>query len=156
MPSSVPVLQIVQTIGGRCYSNYDLFAPLDLEPLRLLWTRHFAGYSRFSHFVFVVLPDLRIFVRILYQCAASFDIDVDAVFAALVGYLKADGVNPAAIADREVARGLRTGIEMLVEPPSGRTVNTSLLPFYFHDALATTASVRFNSQLLRPEQNVSR
>jgi len=55
-----------------------------------------------------MFPDVRVLVGVFYQRAAPFDVDIDSVFAALVGNLKADGVNPAAVADREVARGLRT------------------------------------------------
>src|SRR5262245_42587934 len=103
-----------------------------------------------------MFPDVRVLVGVFYQRAAAFDVDIDPVFAALVGNLKADGVNPAAIADREVARGLRTGVEMLMEPSSGRTIDASLFPFHLYNPFATATTERFNSQLLRPEQNVAR
>ena len=44
--------------------------------------------------------NIRIFVGVLDQRAALLDVDVDAVFAAFVGDLEADGMDAAAIAQR--------------------------------------------------------
>src|SRR5262249_153368 len=101
--------------------------------------RHFAGYSRFSQFVFIVLPDLRIFVRILYQRTASLHVDVNAVLAPFVGNLKADGMNPAAIANRQVTRALGPGIEVLVKPTPWRAIDASLFPLHPCHFLAAAA-----------------
>ena len=94
-----------------------------------------------------MLPDVRILVGVLYQCAAALDVDIDAVFAALIGDLKANRVNPAAVADREMARGLRTGIEMLVEPSTGRAVDAAFSPFYLHNPLATATAERWSATM---------
>ena len=66
--------------------------------------RHLARYAFFSHLVFVVFANVRVFVGIFDQGAAFFHVDINAVFAALVGDLEADRVNSAAVAEREMAR----------------------------------------------------
>src|SRR5262245_19844322 len=116
--------------------------------------RHFAGYSRFSQFVSIVLPDLRIFVSVLYQRTASLHVDVNAVLAPFVGNLKADGVNPAAIADCQVTRALGARIEVLMKPTPWRAIDASLFPLHIYHLLGTTALVRLDSRLFRPEQNI--
>src|SRR5262245_30482810 len=118
--------------------------------------RHFAGYSRFSQFVSIVLPDLRIFVSVLYQRTTSLHVDVNAVLAPFVGNLKADGMNPAAIANRQVTRALGPGIEVLVKPTPWRAIDASLLPLQLYYFLGTAALVRLGSCLFRPEQNIPR
>src|SRR5262249_17314963 len=118
--------------------------------------RHFAGYSRFSQFVFIVLPDLRIFVSVLYQRTASLHVDVNAVLAPFVGNLKADRMNPAAIADRQVTRALGPGIEVLMKPTPWRTIDASLLPLNLYYFLFTAVLVGLDSGLLGPQQNIPR
>src|SRR5713226_5006263 len=97
-----------------------------------------------------MFPDCRIFVGVVNQRSAALHFDIDAVFAALIRNLEADGVKPAAVADGEMARGLRSGIEVLMEPSSRRTVDASRFPFHFHHFLTMTALVRPDSKLLRP------
>src|SRR5262245_57655770 len=118
--------------------------------------RHFAGYSRFSQFVFIVLPDLRIFVSVLYQRTASLHVDVNAVLAPFVGNLKADGMNPAAIADRQVTRALGPGIEVLMKPTPWRAIDASLLPLNLYYFLFTAVPVGLDYGLLGRKQDIHR
>ena len=62
----------------------------------------------------MLFRSVRIFVGVFDQRAALFDVDVDAVFAAFVGDLETDRMNPAAVAQRQVARRLGAGAEVLV------------------------------------------
>ena len=51
-----------------------------------------------------MLANVRVFVGVFEQGAAFFDVDINAVFAALVGDLEADRMNSAAVAESEMAR----------------------------------------------------
>jgi hypothetical protein len=97
-----------------------------------------------------------VFVGVFNQRPAIFHVDINAVFAALVGDLESDRVDAAAVAEREMARGLRTGIEVLVEPSSRRTIDAAGFPFDLDDIFIVTGFVRSDAELLRPQQNVAR
>src|SRR5688500_10238854 len=98
---------------------------------------------------------MRVFVGVLDQSAAFFYVDVNAVLAALVGDLESDRVDAAAVAEREMARRLRAGIEMLVKPAPRRAVNAARFPFYLDDVFSMAGFVGSNAQLFRPQQHIA-
>src|ERR1051325_2494729 len=103
-----------------------------------------------------MFPNVRIFVGILDQRAAFFHVDVNAVLAALAGNLAADGIKLPAVPEREMARRLRTGVEMLMKPAPWRTVNAARLPLHFDDFITMAGFIGPRAEFLRPEKNVSR
>src|SRR5438445_7004967 len=118
--------------------------------------RHLAGHVTLTQFLFVVPADRGVFVFILDQGAALLHVDVDAIFTPLIGSLKADGVKPAAVADRQMTRRCRSGIKMLMKPAAGRAIDASLFPFNLYYIIAAATLIEPSAELLVPKQNISR
>ena len=66
-------------------------------------SRHLAGHAGLLQGLFIAAADLRVFIFVVNQSAAFFYVYVDPVLAALGCNLKADRVEPAAEAQRQVA-----------------------------------------------------
>src|SRR5512144_221755 len=64
-------------------------------------------------------------------------------------------MDSAAVAHREMARRLFSGIEMLVKPVAGRAVNARLTPLDLDHFVLVSVRVRMNAPLLMPQQHVT-
>src|SRR5439155_695072 len=82
-------------------------------------------------------------------------VDGDAIFTPLIGSLKADGVKPAAVADRQMTRRCRSGIKMLMKPAAGRAIDASLFPFNLYYLIAAATLIGPGAELFVPQQNIS-
>src|SRR3989338_4113473 len=111
--------------------------------MRASW--HLAGHARFLQRTFIAAADLRVFIFVVDQSAALFYVYVDPILAALGCNLEADRVEPAAEAQRQVARRLRAGIEVLMKPPAGRAVDAPLPPADLHHLIGLSAFIGSNA-----------
>src|ERR1044072_6429807 len=100
--------------------------------------------------MFIMFPNVWIFIGILDQRAAFFQVDINAVLTALVGVLEANGMNPTAVAQREMARWRGASVEMLMKPTARRTINAPRLPLHFDDFIAMAGFIRPRAEFLRP------
>src|SRR5882724_1901165 len=138
-----PFLNGAKRLNGLNYLNV-------LNGSIFLYRRHLARDAVFSHLVFVVCVNVRVFVGIFDQGAAFFHVDINAVLTALVGDLETARVKPAAVAQREMARRLGAGVEMLMKPAARRAIDAARFPFYLDDIFVVPGFVGPGAELLRP------
>ena len=94
-----PFSKSFKTFALQRFEQLELF-----ERFEQLHRWHRALYTGLLKLVFVVLANIGIFVGVFDQRAALLDFDINSVFAAFVGDLKADRMDAAAVAQRQVAR----------------------------------------------------
>jgi len=86
--------------------------------------------------------DLRIFLVVVDHRAAILQRCHDRVIVLFQARVKAGRINSAAHAQREMARRLAAGVEVLVIPAARRTINAAFLPVDYDDLVLVAALVR--------------
>src|SRR5262245_26468756 len=99
--------------------------------------------------------DRRIFLIVVDHRAAILQRCHDRVIVLFQARVKAGRIDSTAHAEREMARGLAAGIEVLVIPAARRTIDPAFLPVHFNDLVLMAALVRHGSKLLWPEQYIT-